>query len=60
VVDHPRGKADLRIDDSVQRLRPVIHLKGISQTVLVEVIELIPRVFFIRREAGGRALDKSP
>ena len=54
MVDHPGRQADRRIDDSVQRLRAVVHLEGVAQPVLVEVVELVPRVFFIGREAGRR------
>src|ERR1043166_5655630 len=54
VIEYPARKADRRIDDSVQSLRTVIHLESVAQPVRVEVNELIPRMFFIRREAGGR------
>ena len=54
MVEHPRCKADRRIDNPVQCLRAVVHLERVAQPVLVEVVKLIPRVFFIRREASRR------
>src|SRR6266849_8406100 len=52
VVEHPGGKADRGILDPVQRLRTVRHLLGVTKPVLVEKVELIPRMLLVGREAG--------
>src|SRR5918993_4211824 len=36
MIDDPRGQADRRILDPIQRLRPAPHLLGIAETILVE------------------------
>src|SRR5437762_9095671 len=54
VIEYPARKTNRRIDDSVERLRTKRHLVGVTQPVLIEVIEPIPRVLFLRRKAGGR------
>jgi hypothetical protein len=60
MVDHPRREADRGIGDSVKSLRAVAHLDGITQPVLVEINELIPRMF-IRQSpiASQSSLNRS-
>ena len=52
MVEHPGGEADRGILDPVQRLRTVRHLLGVTKAVLVEKVELIPRMLLVGREAG--------
>ena len=47
VVEHPGREADRGIDDAVERLRPVVHLDGVTEPVLVEVVELVPRPLLV-------------
>src|ERR1041384_1641244 len=54
VIKYPGRQTDRRVDNSVQGLRPIVHLESIAKAVLVEISGLIPRVFLIRREIGGR------
>src|SRR5438105_13382882 len=51
VIEHPRSQARRRIRDSVQCLRPIGHFLRISETMLVENVELIPSSLLIDREA---------
>src|SRR5215471_5444944 len=44
VVEHPRGKSDRRIRQGVESLRAVRHLHRVAEAVLVEEVELVPRV----------------
>ena len=52
MVEHPRRQADGRILERVQRLRAVRHLLRVAESVLVEEVELIPRVLLLVREAA--------
>src|ERR1700722_693087 len=54
VIEYPARKTNRRIGESVERLRTKRHLVRIAQPILIEVIELIPRVLFLGRKAGGR------
>ncbi|MGO8013230.1 hypothetical protein ACC715_37225, partial [Rhizobium ruizarguesonis] len=36
-IAHPRRKPDRRVDNPVERLRPVVHLDRIAQPILVEI-----------------------
>ena len=61
VVEHPGGEADRRIRQRVERLRPVRHLVGVAQAVLVEEVELVPGILLVGREAGGcRPVRQAP
>ena len=48
------AKADRRILDPVQRLRPVPHLLGIAETMLVEEGDVVESLFLLFVEAGRR------
>ncbi len=54
VIKYPARKTNRRIDDSVERLWPKRHLVRVAQPILIEVIELIPRVLFVGRKVRGR------
>src|ERR1700735_3551293 len=47
MIDHPRGEAYRRISDAVQSLWAVRHLLGVGKAVRVEIVKLVPRMFFI-------------
>src|SRR5215213_4436775 len=54
VVEHPGCQADWRIGNRVQRLWTERHLLRVAQALLVEKVELIPRVQLVRGKAGWR------
>ena len=54
VIKYPARKTNRQIDDSVERLWPKRHLVRVAQPILIEVIELIPRVLFVGRKVRGR------
>src|SRR5258706_14930843 len=49
VIEYPARKTYRRIDDSVQRLWAIVHFESVAQPVLIEIIEPIPGVHFLRR-----------
>jgi hypothetical protein len=55
VIEDPRGQADRRILDSVQGLRPVPHLQGIAETMLVEEGDVVERILLLFVQPGGGA-----
>ena len=44
MIEHPGSQADRRIRNPVKRLRAVRHLLRVTQAVLIEEVELVPRV----------------
>src|SRR5262249_55434751 len=56
VVDHPSRQSDRRIDDPVQCLWTIVHLDGVTEAILVEEVQLIPRLPLIGCEVCWRRL----
>src|SRR5258705_5416950 len=58
VIQDPRGQADGRVHETVDRLRAKPHLVGVAQALPVEEIQLVPCVSFFGRERGRRRLSR--